>query len=483
MKRWIAVVIGIGFLHRLAFLGARQLWTDELMQARIIHFASPSEILSRLRGGMDLASPLDFLIQRGITFLLGDAPWAMRLHAAIFGTLAIWLFYRIARFLFGERVALYSAVLFAFFPLTLHYSQEARPYSLLVLLSLLSYDVLLRQLQGKDRPWQGWLLVAGVSSLLLYTSYLGALILFSQFVGLVILAFGKQREEDRQDETAENWKSGCITVRRPQILFFLTAVLLALALFYPWIGHTWKRPDLAPVSEIADPKLILRLIKELGDNSYPIAGLLLIGAITGGRALVRHKRRSPLILLLTWFLVPIPALLLVEIWAGYFFAIRHILHATPPLVFLAGYGLSHVGERLSILPHLPYQTSSPAIAFAALLILGTVWVGQVHAHSEPADWLGLSNFLGQTVREGDKISIPGVYPLLEYYHPELAAYRVDDLDPGQGSLARNEVSRRIVACYDKMWPDPCGIFRTPALKDPVWMKRTFAGFTVFMRSK
>jgi len=146
MKKLIWVVLGVGFAHRLLFLGSRQLWTDELMQARILKLASPAEMLSRLRDGLDLASPLDFLVQKGMTFLLGESAWALRMHAVIFGTLSIWIFYRIARFWFGERVALYSATLFAFFPLAYHYSQEGRPYSLLLFLSLLSYDILFRRL-------------------------------------------------------------------------------------------------------------------------------------------------------------------------------------------------------------------------------------------------------------------------------------------------------------------------------------------------
>ena len=66
-------------------------------------------------------------------------------------------------------------------------------------------------------------------------------------------------------------------------------------------------------------------------------------------ALRRHGQYRTLMWLLTWFGVSIPAVLLLEIWSGYFFAIRHVLHATPALILLAGYGLSYVGERLSIL--------------------------------------------------------------------------------------------------------------------------------------
>ena len=484
MKKIIGIILGVGLLHRLLFLGTRQLWTDELMQARIIKLGSPAEILERLRGGMDLASPLDFFVQRGVTFLLGDSTWALRLHAVLFGTLAIWIFYRISRFLFGERVAIYSTVLFAFYPLAYHYSQEARPYALLLFLTLLSYDLLLHQLYGKERGWQGWVVIACVLTLLFYTSFLGGLILLAQFAALVLMAFWEARPSATPPEDdAEPGPAEAVKINWSQVIFYAFAALVAVLLFFPWVKYAWARPNLVTAAQVLNLKLILRIIKELGDGSYPVSGLLLIGVVTGIRALLRHGRRNSLVWLVCWFLVPIPILLLVEVWAGYFFAIRHILHATPPLLLIAGYGLSYVGERLTILSRLPYQLSSPAITFAALLVLMSAWIGQVHSRSDPADWAGTATFLSQTVREGDSVSAPMVYALLEYYYPELQPYRAEDLDPGPGTLASPNVQRRIVVCYDKISPDPCRQFRVAALKDAAWGKRQFTAFTVFLRGK
>ena len=484
MKKYIGIILGIGFLHRLLFLGSRQLWTDELMQARISLSGSANEILQRLRTGMDLASPLDFFVQRGMTIFLGDSAWALRLHAVLFGTLSIWIFFRIARFLFGDRVALYSSVLFAFFPLAYHYSQEGRPYSLLLFLTLLSYDLLLRQISGKDRRWQGWLAVAVVLTLMLYTSFLGILVILAQCCGLVLSTQWKPASAEAQESgEAADGRTDSGAAKWPQVLLYILAAAVACVLFLPWMRYVWARPEIAPVSEILNAKLILRIVKELGDNSYPMVGLLLIAVLTGIRAMLRHRRSHTLWWLMTLFLVPIPALLALEIWAGYFFAVRHMLHATPPILLIAGYGLSYVGERLRILPHLPYQLSSPAIAYAGLMVMASVWIGQTHSRSEPADWLGTAVFLRQTVRAGDAVSAPGVNALLEYYYPGLESYRVEDLDPGEGLLASETVRRRIVVCYDKLYPDPCGGFRGAAQKDPAWGRREFKSFTVFLRAK
>jgi hypothetical protein len=214
-----------------------------------------------------------------------------------------------------------------------------------------------------------------------------------------------------------------------------------------------------------------------------MTGLLFLGAATGVHALRRHGQDRVLLWFLTWFGVSIPAVILLEIWSGYFFAIRHVLHATPPLILLAGYGLSYVGERLTILERLPARISAPAIAYATLVILISVWIAQSHWKKETEDWLGTAKFLQDNLRPGDVVTMPEVYLLLEYNAPALRNFRVGDLDPGPGSLRTGEITRRYVACFNNLKPDPCAGFRAEAAKDGAWRKQEFRGFTVFVRDK
>ena len=482
MTKNIAILLGVGCLHRLSFLGARQLWTDELMQARVIKSASAGEIVSRLKGGMDLASPLDFLVQRGVTALLGNEAWALRLHAAIFGVLSIWIFYQVARLLFSDRIALYSSVLFAFYPLAYHYSLEGRPYSLLLMLSLLSYDLLLRQVNRKKPSRLGWLLFFVVSTLLLYTSFLGSLILCSQGIGLFLATNcepGPGTNLEACDCDRDDGRLG--RPDRRHLRMFLAAATASVVLFSPWIRYMWARPQISPASEIANPKMILSLLKGLGDNSYAVAGLLMLGAVAGTWVLVRHGRRDSICWLLSWLLVPIHILPLVEIWAGYFFSVRHLLHATPPLILLAGYGVSYVDDRYARRRSLPPRPGRLALTYAGLLICASVWVGQIQVRSEPADWVGTASFLDKTVEQGDVVLMPKVDALLEYYVPRLADFQVDNLS--QVYPAGTSAKRRIVVCYEGLWPDPCGALRDAATQGSSWTSHHLKGFTIFMSGR
>ncbi len=449
------------------------------MQAMILRPSGPSEILTRLRDGMALPAPLDYFVQKGVVLLLGESTWALRLHAAILGALSLWIFYRVAYLLFGERVATYCTILFALYPLHYHYSQEGRPYALLVFLTLISYDLLLRKVMGRNRGIAGWLWLLLVQTLLVYASLLGVLVVLSQAVALTLSAAWKSTvqtstpREIADDETREipraNWS---------HVASSILVAAVACASFLPWVQFAFARPFVAPAGEVADPKLILRLVKELGDNSYPMAGLLLFGVVTGIRALKLQRKTQTLIWLITWSALSLPAVIILELWSGYFFAIRHILHCTPALVLMAGYGLSYVGERFTLLDRLPYRPSAPAILYVLITLICSIWIAASHWRREPADWVGVAKFLEENVRPGDALSMPQIHPFLEYYAPSLAGFRVDP-----SSLDSGSYQRRFVACFDMLKPDPCAQFRTAASQDPAWRRQEFRGFTVLIREK
>jgi len=159
MRKILGAVLALGFVFRVLFLGHRQLWTDELIQALVMRAGSLDELVRNLKGGVGFPAPLDYVVQmvRASAGSVPVVPAAARRHS---GTVSIWLFYRISLMLFGARVALYSAALFAIYPLHQHYSQEGRPYALLVLLTLASYYFLIRSISRKTaarRPGPGLL--------------------------------------------------------------------------------------------------------------------------------------------------------------------------------------------------------------------------------------------------------------------------------------------------------------------------------------
>ncbi len=481
MKKFLAATLCAGFLYRILWLGKRQLWTDELIQALVARSSSFREIAPHVREGVALPAPLDFFVQRCFVLLLGESNWALRLHAVILATLSLWFFFRIGKLLFGERVALYSTVLLALYPLHYHYSQEAEPYSLVMLLTLISFDLLLRQLWDQGGGWRGWTLLTLVLILVLYSSLLGILVLVTQFCCLIASAAPATK---RGAAVASGPEGENLPDLPPASLKHLagyaSAAFAACIAFIPWLKYIWGSPTIPNPAPSLSWRSLLGMFREFGDNSPFVVVLLLAGVTTGIRALVRHRRRQALYSLVVWAGIPALGILILNIWSPGWYATHYLILAGLPLVLLAGYGLSYVGERMTIQDRLPYQVSSPAIAYAVILLLASAWIAQSHSKGEPVDWKGCAEFLQQAVRPGDALAMPKIHPLLEFYTPSLEEFRVDGLGTDQAYEGR----RQFVACLDGMHPDPCASLRAAASKDRSWRRlQAPRGFTIIARQK
>jgi hypothetical protein len=120
--------------------------------------------------------PLYFLLLDGWRRLFGGSEAGIRSLSALIGTATIPLAYVIGRRLATPRAGLVAAALVAFNPLLVWFSQEARPYGLLVLLSGVSFLMFAIALERPTgRVLAGWALASGLA---FATHY---------FAGLVIL--------------------------------------------------------------------------------------------------------------------------------------------------------------------------------------------------------------------------------------------------------------------------------------------------------
>jgi len=100
----------------------------------------------------------------------GDGETILRLPAVVAGTLTVLAIYLLGRQLFGNRSGLVAAALTAVMPFMVWYSQEARNYSLLMLLTTLQMYFALRAVKlGRVIDWAG---LAAFTILNLYTHYL-----------------------------------------------------------------------------------------------------------------------------------------------------------------------------------------------------------------------------------------------------------------------------------------------------------------------
>lgn len=182
----LLLILALGSFLRIYDLGAESLWLDEA--------CSIQESAMSIKGIAEHSNqpPLYFIILNFWINLFGTSEVALRSLSAIFGIISILLIYQVGSTLFNSRVGLISGLLSAISSYHIYYSQEARGYSLLLLLSILSYLFFIKILQG-DKKWYypGYFLA---TLLLGYTHIYGLFIIASQIL-LFFLFWDKYRAQ------------------------------------------------------------------------------------------------------------------------------------------------------------------------------------------------------------------------------------------------------------------------------------------------
>ncbi len=164
----IYLIILLGLILRLINLG-QSFWLDEAAQL-VMSQQSLSWIWIGRAG--DFHPPLFYFLTH-FWQQFSSSEIILRALPVMFGVLAVPAVYLLSSHLFSKKIGLYAALFTAINPYLVYYSQEMRSYSLMLFLSILSMNYLIR------RQWL-WLLLT--NTLLLYTHYSSILFLLSQFI-------------------------------------------------------------------------------------------------------------------------------------------------------------------------------------------------------------------------------------------------------------------------------------------------------------
>jgi hypothetical protein len=148
----IALMI-VGTLLRWHRLGYQSFWNDEIVTWLSAQGSAWNVITQRIENSN--IPPLYYLIARAALTLRGrlGLEEAMRLPSVVAGVLSIPLLYVVARPWIGSRVALLAAALLTVSPFHVWYSQEARPYIVLLLAALAALACAQQALEHPDRGW------------------------------------------------------------------------------------------------------------------------------------------------------------------------------------------------------------------------------------------------------------------------------------------------------------------------------------------
>lgn len=205
-------IVLIGAFLRVYHLATQSLSGDEAFSFWISTLSLPQTV--HYAATIDVHPPLYYFILHYWMLLFGTSAFAMRLLSALFGVLAIPMIYVVGRQLFNKEVGLLGALILAVSSFNVLYSQDARMYSLMVFLGLLSTYFFLRFLQQSNNRVAAAYILS--TTLLLYTHVYGWFVVIAQNIWVVALLLSRNR------------------TLRPRSWVALQVIIVLL--FVPWIG-------------------------------------------------------------------------------------------------------------------------------------------------------------------------------------------------------------------------------------------------------
>jgi mannosyltransferase len=179
----ISILI-IGTVLRLYGLDFQSVWLDEI---HTLNNANPANSISEVYASILIADPhppLYFYLVHYLFIIFGYTPFVARFFSVVAGIYAIFAIYRLGKELANKEVGLMAALLLSLNGYHIYYSQEARPYAMMCLFTILAFIYLVRFIKMPTR--RNAVLYGVFTALMLYGHFFS---LFTLVSHMAILAF------------------------------------------------------------------------------------------------------------------------------------------------------------------------------------------------------------------------------------------------------------------------------------------------------
>jgi mannosyltransferase len=406
-------MLGLGL--RLCQLDADSLWNDEIKAVTtserhirsIVHF----QMTDRYGIGHP---PLLYIVTHFFLAYLGHNEFIARLPAALFGSLSILVAYKVGETLWTRREGLVGALLLAASAYHIRYSQEARHYSLMVFLALLSLVFLLKALQRNQKGlWIGFVLCTSLS---LYNHMFAAFFLVAEasFGAAVIAEKLLRFRRQKHGGAGAAYDSSRTSPPRRQGLALFASISLIILSYIPWIpvlqAQLLKKLQsgaaAAPTVRVGLSFTFLPDLLEAFSSARGATLLLWVGVCLLGLSTSGVKR---FLLIALWISVPFSVLCVVQV--SHFVDPRHVLFILPVYLLATARGITSLTDLLQNgLRNASHQRSLLAVgSTAAALAFGVLNLAPVRDYYvwQKEDWRGAAAYLSERLAKGDVVIADG----------------------------------------------------------------------------
>lgn len=418
----------VAFALRVFQLDKQSFWYDEAFSVYLSRFDLGT---ITARTAADIQPPLYYYLLNFWMLLTGSSEFAVRFLSLFFGVVTIPLLYVTARRLFNPTTGVFAAFIAALSALYLWYSQEARMYTLITFLGLLSSYALLRALSEKGRKW--WIVFALANIAAVYTHYFAFTLIAFQFLYALYIVL---RE------------------RRSAIVAALISFLAIFVAFLPWVPFMLNRLGEDASYFRGDLKLDEAVrhifinfstgesaLEEIGQYIAVLwLAVVLVGLVAyiiassrqkaGGR---RQTTASGILFAILYLIIPL-ALLLFLFSRNPKFNARYLMLASPGLYVVLAAGLASLWLMMRSRNVLARVASGAVFIVLALSLFGTSVYADSNAYFDPAftkaDFRGVANYISQNAQPDEAIILTSghLFPAFDYYYHDakLPELRIPD---------------------------------------------------------
>jgi mannosyltransferase len=367
----LAAIVALAAVLRVIFLGPRSFWNDEIVSVNLAAAPWQGFTFWVLRREANMA--LYYLaLRQWVRF--GDGEAWVRLFSALLGIITVPMLFVLGRRLRGERFALIAALVAATNACAVQFSQDARSYSMLMLLAVLSYYFFLKIVEESSLGAVGMYVV--VSALSLYAHFFAALMICAQIISLLWLPRAKVP-----------W----LRLAGACLVLAATAIPIAIFVLRNDVGQlSWVKPT--TISEV------YRLFVFFAGASKVAAAVLSVVSLGVCAFAISHfstalRGRSDdswkIALVVNWAFLP-PLLTVLLALHRPLFVHRYLLISLPGYLLLLAVGLSLFKQKTFIILMWVYCVLS-----AASIVQG---------YLRPLeDWRGVASYVLQNSAPGDTL--------------------------------------------------------------------------------
>jgi mannosyltransferase len=395
----LGAVLVTTFLFRLPFLGSSSLWTDEMWSIGTARLPWRNVLWVVLH--KDSNASLYYALLH-MWLRLGSSEASVRFLSVLLGVIAVPVLYLVGNRLLGKPVGLISSLLLTVNKLHISQSQNARTYSLVVLLVTVSSLYFVRGMEQPSRKnWCGYVLA---SVLAIYAHIFAVLVVAAQLASLVFLR--------RQDVP---WKRLIASVAAIAALASPAGILLV---------HEPGSP-LAWVHKLSFGALSRLFWSLAGSSHYGLKaalvagialclgyfGLIVVFLVRGiqvWRACGPSFESWRMGFVFSWLLVPILLTVVVSTVTPVLVD-RYLIVCLPALAMVAAKGIQSFGTKGSV---------AVLVGMVGLAVLALLPYWQSRSHNR--EWQSVTGTIVSQARPGDAIIFfiaPGRL-LFDYYRAQ-----------------------------------------------------------------